>query len=84
MVLSKLPEVKRSGGGWQARCPAHDDCNPSLSIAEADDGRVLLKCHVGCTVAAICEAMGLELTDLFGLLRLRLRNPVTSRKTEVS
>ena len=29
-------------GTWQAHCPAHDDRSPSLSIREAEDGRVLL------------------------------------------
>ena len=51
--------------GWQARCPAHDDHEPSLSIAEGDDGRVLLKCHAGCTPEAIVAALGLEMRDLF-------------------
>ena len=47
LVLSKLPDVSPNGHGWQARCPAHDDRNPSLNIAEGDDGRALLKCHAG-------------------------------------
>ena len=46
-VLSKLPEAKRNGKGWHARCPAHDDRQPSLSIAEGDDGRALMHCHAG-------------------------------------
>ena len=39
---------RKSGGGWMARCPAHDDGKPSLSICDADDGRVLVCCHAGC------------------------------------
>jgi hypothetical protein len=31
-----------------APCPAHDDRNPSLSICDADDGKVLVHCHAGC------------------------------------
>jgi putative DNA primase/helicase len=31
-----------------ARCPAHDDREPSLSIRDADDGKVLVCCHAGC------------------------------------
>ncbi|MGD9719888.1 MAG: DUF3987 domain-containing protein [Pirellulales bacterium] len=36
-----------------------------MSIAEGEDGRVLLKCHAGCSLEAICDAMGLKPTDLF-------------------
>lgn len=56
---------KRCGTGWQARCPAHDDRNPSLAISEGDDGRALLKCHAGCELAGIVGALNLEMTDLF-------------------
>ena len=38
---------RKSGGGWVARCPAHDDRSPSLSIGERD-GTILVKCHAGC------------------------------------
>lgn len=64
LVLSKLPDAKRNCKGWVARCPAHDDRQPSLSIDEGDDGRVLLHCHAGCTAQAIVEAVGLNLADL--------------------
>ena len=64
-ILARLPNAKKSGSGWLACCPAHDDRQPSLSIAEGEDGRVLLKCHAGCSLEAICEAMGLKPTDLF-------------------
>jgi len=64
LMLSKLPDVKRNGKGWHARCPAHDDRRPSLSIAEGDDGRALVNCHAGCTPQAIVEALGLNLADL--------------------
>ena len=64
-VLSKLDRVQRSGDGWIARCPAHDDDTPSLSIAEGEDGRVLLHCHGGCEPEAVCAAIGSETRDLF-------------------
>lgn len=64
-ILAKLPDAKKSGTGWSACCPAHDDRRASLSIAEGEDGRVLLKCHAGCSLEAICEAMDLKPTDLF-------------------
>ncbi|MDF1800810.1 MAG: DUF3987 domain-containing protein [Planctomycetota bacterium] len=64
-VLEALPGVKRSGRGWSARCPAHDDRSPSLSVGHGDKGRVLLKCHARCTTEAVCAALGLEVKDLF-------------------
>jgi hypothetical protein len=36
------------GACWMARCPAHDDYDPSLSLADTADGKVLLHCHAGC------------------------------------
>jgi putative DNA primase/helicase len=67
-ILSALAdrncEPKQNGKGWSARCPAHDDRSPSLSIDEGDDGRALLHCHAGCKVDAICSAVGLRVLDL--------------------
>jgi 5S rRNA maturation endonuclease (ribonuclease M5)/DNA-binding transcriptional ArsR family regulator len=64
-VLSRLQGVRRSGKGWSALCPAHDDRKPSLSISENRDGQVLLYCHAGCDRKAIVRALGLEMRDLF-------------------
>ena len=58
-------EPARSGDGWTARCPAHDDDAPSLSVGEGRDGRALVKCHAGCEPAAVVAALGLSLPDLF-------------------
>ena len=55
---------KRSGNGWEARCPAHEDRNPSLSVSEGDDGRVLLHCFTGCEPEAVVASLGLEMRDL--------------------
>lgn len=65
-VLSALDGVKKTGPDkWIARCPAHDDKRPSLSVKQADDGKVLFKCWSGCSAQAITEALGLSLADLF-------------------
>ncbi len=48
---------KKSGKGWIARCPAHDDQNPSLSINEGAKGRVLVRCHAGCSQAEVVAAL---------------------------
>lgn len=64
--LSKLDKVRRTGPGkWQACCPAHDDRGPSLSIAEGDDGRVLVHCFAGCGVHEIVAAVGMDISDIF-------------------
>jgi hypothetical protein len=64
-LLSRLKRVHGRDGQWSALCPSHDDHSPSLSISEADDGRVLIKCHAGCSVEAIAAKVGLSLRDLF-------------------
>src|SRR5437016_8314873 len=56
---------RRNGRGWQASCPAHDDLNPSLSINEGDDGRVLVYCFAGCDLKRILQALDLGLSELF-------------------
>lgn len=50
---------------FEARCPAHDDRAPSLSVAVGADGRVLLHCHAGCSADAIVDALGLRMADLY-------------------
>ena len=47
-TIAKALGGRKAGGGWTARCPAHDDRTPSLSIRDADDGKVLVRCHAGC------------------------------------
>jgi hypothetical protein len=64
-ILSRLQCVKRSGSGWTAKCPAHDDRHASLSISVGDDGRTLLHCHAGCDFSDIVSALGVEARELF-------------------
>jgi DNA primase len=64
-ILMHLDRVRGSNGRYTACCPAHDDKDPSLSITETSDRKVLLKCFSGCTAAEIVGAIGLELKDLF-------------------
>jgi len=66
LVLRGLSEVRqRQPGQWSARCPAHDDRGPSLSVCETYDKAVLLHCFAGCTVHDITAALGLNMADLF-------------------
>ena len=65
-LLQCLEKVRKTGQDkWSARCPAHDDKGPSLSVKEAEDGRVLLHCFAGCTALEILDAVGLSYSDLF-------------------
>ncbi len=45
--------TKALGGRWHgsygtARCPAHDDRSPSLSIRDGVDGELVFNCVAGC------------------------------------
>lgn len=64
--FASLVGARRTGTGrWLARCPAHDDHSPSLSISEGRDGRVLVRCWAGCLTAEVVKALGIRMTDLF-------------------
>ena len=54
--IARALKARRSGTGWMAKCPAHDDHNPSLSIREVD-GKVLLHCHAGCAQHDVIDAL---------------------------
>jgi putative DNA primase/helicase len=56
---------KFQSGQWKVLCPAHADQNPSLSIKDGADGRVVAICYAGCELDAILIQAGLEWTDLF-------------------
>lgn len=66
--------------GWMALCPAHDDRNPSLSLDEGDDYRVLAKCHAGCSINSICQALGMELSELMPIASNKV-GPAKQAKT---
>src|SRR5262249_35555185 len=71
--------AKRSSSGWAARCPAHDDRNPSLSI-NIRDGRVLVYCHTGCPQdAVIDELRHLDLWPSFDRREYRGQRPPMPR-----
>ena len=60
-ILERLERVKATGKNkWQARCPSHEDSNPSLSVAIGDNGKVLLHCHAACSYKDILKALGLN------------------------
>jgi hypothetical protein len=64
-LLDRLESVRETGAGrWMARCPAHEDKTPSLSIARGED-RWLIHDFGGCYPVDVMRAIGLELRDLF-------------------
>jgi putative DNA primase/helicase len=65
-ALAKALGGCRAGRAWQARCPAHDDRHPSLSIA-LSDGKILVRCHAGCSQAEVIAA--LQRSGLWGRRR---------------
>jgi len=81
-ILGQLEHVKPTQRGWRSFCPAHDSDSRSLSIAEGDDGRVLLRCWVGCTTDKVCASLGLKINDLFPGDRDRYANAWTPSTPE--
>jgi hypothetical protein len=72
-VLGRLNGVRRIGNGWIARCPAHKDRSPSLSIGD-ENGKILLHCFGGCPIEAVCAALEIKVSELFGN-RHQMRKP---------
>ncbi len=56
-IAQALGRASRSGAGWKCLCPAHDDRNPSLSVTDSEDGRVLVRCHAGCSQESVIAAL---------------------------
>jgi putative DNA primase/helicase len=48
---------RKAGGCWMARCPVHDDREPSLAITDARAGKVLVRCHAGCDQRDVIAAL---------------------------
>jgi hypothetical protein len=67
IILSRLNKVQKTSklNEYKALCPAHEDKNPSLSIGELPDGRILINCFVGCSALEILGSIGLSLKDLY-------------------
>lgn len=79
-ILSRLDKVKRSGpNNWMACCPAHDDRSPSMTIHAADDGRIAVFCHAGCSFEEIKDAVGLGWEPWFPPKQAEDRAPLIRR-----
>ncbi|MCB0055432.1 MAG: hypothetical protein KDE45_00315 [Caldilineaceae bacterium] len=63
-LLSRLDMVKPAGTDrWYARCPAHQDKSPSLSIRDTGT-RTLIHCFAGCDAGDVLAAVGLTWRDI--------------------
>lgn len=66
LIESKTGKTaKTSSSGYSCCCPAHSDTNPSLSVTEAEDSKILIKCFAGCLPEEICASLGISIADLF-------------------
>ena len=69
MALERVCAALRASGcserAGQWTCPNHDDREPSLSVREGEEGRVLIKCHADCPTKEVVGRLGLEMRDLF-------------------
>lgn len=63
-LLGRLDGARKTARGWTARCPAHEDRFPSLSVSDGERG-VLVHCWAGCQLDAICASLGIRPSDLF-------------------
>lgn len=65
-VLARLEKVKQtSKESYIACCPSHNDKNPSLSLRDLPDGRILIHCFAGCQSNSILHSIGLDMNALF-------------------
>ena len=63
-LLEQLEGVRREGRGYVARCPAHEDHDPSLGINPGREGW-LINCLAGCNPYDIMAQVGLSIGTLF-------------------
>jgi len=56
-TLARALGGRRTGSHWMALCPTHEDSDPSLSIRDANDGKVLVHCHAGCDQSIVIGAL---------------------------
>lgn len=64
LALLRNVEGPDGSGNYKACCPAHDDKKQSLSVKQGSKG-VVFKCFAGCGTRQICEALRIDMKDLF-------------------
>jgi hypothetical protein len=82
-TIAEALSGRKAGSGWTARCPAHEDRTPSLSIRDSDDGKVLVRCHAGCDQGRVIAALrARNLWTGIRLKSLRAARPIVERQPE--
>ena len=84
-TIAKVLGGRKVGGGWMARCPAHDDREPSLSIIDAKGGKVLVRCHAGCdqvNVIAALRSLGIWNGDRRNGPRIRKNRRIVTSESD--
>jgi hypothetical protein len=75
--LCRHLQARRVGKGkYMAKCRAHNDQKPSLSVREGRDA-ALIKCWAGCDLKDVLKASGLSLKDIW---YASLEDPAAIRK----
>jgi len=76
-TLTQALNGKWTGTQGTARCPAHEDRNPSLSISEKPEGgNPLVHCFAGCSKEEVIDAL-----KQMGLWASRSKSTHTNRRT---
>jgi hypothetical protein len=56
-TIAKALGGRKVGSDWMARCPAHKDTTPSLSLRDIGTVKVLVRCHAGCAQEAVISVL---------------------------
>jgi len=81
LLLPRLEGVIVTGKGWRARCPHCGGKSPKLSIAEGDNGTLLVTCFSCHDTGAVLAAVGLQMGDLF--MRRDLRSMKAAERSQL-
>ncbi len=69
MTLQEIVAIfgakQTSNGSYIAKCPAHNDSTPSLSISQGNNGNVVIHCHAGCPAHLVLAQKGLTMASLW-------------------
>jgi hypothetical protein len=64
-IVAIFDAKQTSNGSYIAKCPAHDDSTPSLSISSGNNGNVVIHCHAGCPSHVVLSKKGLTMANLW-------------------
>lgn len=64
-LAARLDGAVIRGDQLTARCPAHDDHDPSLSATYGDNGALVVYCHAGCETSVVLATVGLSVAQLY-------------------